>query len=51
VHRALAEDRLVPLHEALARLTAESRRRNQLLAALLVVTGLAFAGVLFLVTL
>ena len=50
VHRALAEDRLAPLQEAIARLAAESRRRNQLLAVLLVVTGLAFASVLLLLS-
>jgi ubiquinone biosynthesis protein len=37
LHRALAEDRLGSLRAALDRLTAENARRNELLAALLVV--------------
>ena len=37
MHRALAEDRLGALRSAVERLTAEQRRRNRLLAALLVV--------------
>src|SRR5207237_5624700 len=37
MHRALADDRLGALRSAVQRLTAEQRRRNRLLAALLVV--------------
>jgi ubiquinone biosynthesis protein len=46
VHRALAEDRLGALREALERLTAENARRNDLLLALLVVAivGLILLG-------
>jgi ubiquinone biosynthesis protein len=36
LHRALSEDRLAPLHDALKRLADESARRNDLLSAALV---------------
>jgi ubiquinone biosynthesis protein len=39
VHRALAEDRLGPIRDALERLAQENARRNDLVSALLVVTG------------
>jgi len=39
VHRALAEDRLGPIREALERIALENARRNDLVSALLVVTG------------
>jgi ubiquinone biosynthesis protein len=47
VHRALAEDRLGALRVALERLAAEDSRRNDLLAALLVVlvVGLILLGI------
>jgi ubiquinone biosynthesis protein len=41
VHRALAEDRLGALHDAVERLTAENARRNDILVALVLVGGLA----------
>jgi ubiquinone biosynthesis protein len=47
LHRALAEDRVGPLREALERLAAESERRNDMLSAALVVAmiGLILAAV------
>jgi ubiquinone biosynthesis protein len=47
VHRALTEDRLGGVREALERLAAESARRNDLLAAALVIVtvGLILAAV------
>jgi ubiquinone biosynthesis protein len=42
VHRALAEDRLGALRDAVERLAAEHARRNNILEALLIVAGLAF---------
>ncbi len=47
VHRLLAEDRIGQLEAALQRLTEQGRRRNQLLAALVVV-GAALLGILLL---
>jgi ubiquinone biosynthesis protein len=41
VHRALAEDRLGPLHDAVERLAAQNARRNDILTGLLIITGLA----------
>ena len=47
VHRALAEDRIGALREALERLTAKTARRNDLLLALLVaaIVGLILLGI------
>jgi ubiquinone biosynthesis protein len=47
LHRALAEDRVGPLRDALERLAAESERRNDMLSAALVVAmiGLILAAV------
>lgn len=39
VHRALAEDRLGPIRDALERLAQENARRNDLVSALIVMTG------------
>jgi hypothetical protein len=39
VHRALSEDRVGPLTAAVERLASENARRNDLLAALLVLLG------------
>jgi len=47
VHRLLAEDRIGQLESALQRLTEQGRRRNQLLAALVVI-GAALLGILLL---
>ena len=47
VHRLLAEDRIGQLESALQRMTEQGRRRNQLLAALVVI-GTAFLGILLL---
>ena len=47
VHRALAEDRLAPLQAALARLAAQNARRNDLLLAFLVMTGLGLVLLAF----
>jgi ubiquinone biosynthesis protein len=49
LHRALAQDRAGPLTAAVERLAAENARRNDLLAALLVVvsTALILAGLYF----
>jgi ubiquinone biosynthesis protein len=41
VHRALAEDRLGALHDAVERLAAQNARRNDLLTGLLIIAGLA----------
>jgi ubiquinone biosynthesis protein len=40
VHRALAEDRLGALHDAVERLAAEHARRNDILTGLLIIAGL-----------
>ena len=40
VHRALAEDRLGALHDAVSRLADENARRNDILVAFLLVTGI-----------
>jgi ubiquinone biosynthesis protein len=40
VHRALAEDRLGALHDAVERLAAEHARRNDILTGLLMIAGL-----------
>jgi ubiquinone biosynthesis protein len=40
VHRALAEDRLGALHDAVERLAAENARRNDILTGLLIIAGL-----------
>jgi ubiquinone biosynthesis protein len=40
VHRALAEDRLGALHEAVQRLADENARRNDILVAFLLITGI-----------
>jgi len=47
LHRALAEDRLGRLDQALARLTAQSSRRNRLLAALIALLAALLAVQLF----
>jgi ubiquinone biosynthesis protein len=47
VHRALAEDRLGALQDALERLAAENRRRNDILTGLLIVAGLAVVALAF----
>ena len=44
VHRALAEDRLTGLRDALERLAAENERRNDMLSALLIIAVAAFIG-------
>ena len=44
VHRALSEDRLAPLHAAVAALAAESRRRNRLLMGLFILGGVVFVA-------
>jgi ubiquinone biosynthesis protein len=44
VHRALAEDRLAGMREALERLAAENERRNDMLSALLIVAVAALIG-------
>jgi ubiquinone biosynthesis protein len=44
VHRALAEDRLGGLRDALERLAAENERRNDMLSALLIVAVVALLG-------
>jgi ubiquinone biosynthesis protein len=41
VHRALAEERLGALHDAVERLAAQNARRNKILEALLILAGLA----------
>jgi ubiquinone biosynthesis protein len=41
VHRALAEDRLGALHDAVQRLADENARRNDILVAFLLITGIA----------
>lgn len=41
VHRALAEDRLGALHDAVQRLADENARRNNILVAFLLITGIA----------
>ena len=46
VHRLLAEDRIGRLEAALERLTEQARRRNRLLAALLVLAAAALGFVL-----
>jgi ubiquinone biosynthesis protein len=43
VHRALAEDRLGALREAVERLAAENKRRNDLLVAIVVVLAATLA--------
>jgi ubiquinone biosynthesis protein len=47
LHRLVAEDRLADLRTALEQLAVQGRRRNQLLAALVVI-GAAFLGILLL---
>ncbi len=47
VHRALEQDRLQELQQALERLAAENRRRNRILVASLVVAALAVLAFLF----
>jgi ubiquinone biosynthesis protein len=42
VHRALTEDRLGALHDAVERLAAQHARRNNILEAMLIIAGLAF---------
>jgi ubiquinone biosynthesis protein len=49
VHRSLAEDRLAPLRAALERHAAESSRRNDLLAALLIVLAVVTGLLAFLI--
>ena len=41
VHRALAEDKLGELHDAVQRLADENARRNDILVAFLLITGIA----------
>jgi ubiquinone biosynthesis protein len=41
VHRALAEDRLGALHDAVQRLAGENARRNDILFGFLLIAGLA----------